>query len=83
MKYSHKGEKNPASKLHNIHVQIIRMYREQWGWSYDKITEEMSLRHDVDISPQQVGFICRRQKWKHLPQPMRYHILREMDAQAT
>ena len=77
-KHVNTGAANPGAKMHPIHVQIIRYLRQSQGMSYDRIAEEMYCFHHVDISPQQIGFICRNERWKLIPQPPNAQVIAQM-----
>ena len=72
------GADNAAAKLHPAHVQIIRYLRAAQGLSYDAISDELYHVYHIDIAPQTIGFICRGERWKLLPQPPNVSVIAMM-----
>lgn len=54
------GDKHPRSKLTKKNVMRIRMLRENEGFSYQKIANEMG------VGKSQISRICNKQNWNHI-----------------
>jgi hypothetical protein len=61
-KHVNVGVRNPSAKLNPRLVKMI-LYMRSMGKTYEAISDELYIVHNVDISPQSIGFICRGERW--------------------